>query len=353
MDDRGCRHPQPAHARISSPRALDGSRGGGKRERRAGCPQVASRWVPPLGRGRARSGMETPDPRLRPELLAAGFTDGEVQRLRRAGVLTPIRRGAYLWGDDPRSTDPVARHALLVRSTVPGLAWESVVSHISAAVLHGLPVRGGPTHSRARESGRLRRRSRRPVPPSARRPARRGEARRDRGDRRHVARPDGRRPRPDGGFRAGGRRRGRRPGGPARPTGSRGRAGPGGGMAWHAGRASGGGLRRRPQRERRRVPQPDRARDGRAPSLARVGARCHPSRGQVSPESGSRGSRVGPTDTHMRPPARRPAGLGAQFTPTRRPVHPDSTDTWPRLADHLARLAWPATATRRVVGRRA
>jgi hypothetical protein len=88
--------------------------------------------------------MEIPDLRLRPELLAAGFTDGEVQRLRRAGVLSPIRRGAYLPGGDPRLADPVARHALLVRSTVPRAAWNSVVSHISAAVLHGLPVWGVP-----------------------------------------------------------------------------------------------------------------------------------------------------------------------------------------------------------------
>jgi hypothetical protein len=77
--------------------------------------------------------MEIPDMRLRPELLAAGFTDGEVQRLRRAGVLSPIRRGAYLPSDDPRLADPVARHALLVRSTVPRMAWDSVVSELASS----------------------------------------------------------------------------------------------------------------------------------------------------------------------------------------------------------------------------
>jgi hypothetical protein len=40
--------------------------------------------------------------------------------------------------------DPVARHVLLVRSTVSAVTDDSVVSHVSAAVLHGLPAWGVP-----------------------------------------------------------------------------------------------------------------------------------------------------------------------------------------------------------------
>lgn len=77
---------------------------------------------------------------LRPHLLAAGVTDGELQRLRRARNITRIRRGAYLPADDERLRTPEARHALLVRATVAALAAGSVMSHASAAVLHGLPL---------------------------------------------------------------------------------------------------------------------------------------------------------------------------------------------------------------------
>jgi hypothetical protein len=79
---------------------------------------------------------------LRPHLLAVGVTDGELQRLRRAGDVTRIRRGAYLPADDERLCVPELRHALLVRAMLPSLAAGSVVSHVSAAVLHGLPVWG-------------------------------------------------------------------------------------------------------------------------------------------------------------------------------------------------------------------
>lgn len=77
---------------------------------------------------------------LRPRLLANGYTSDEVQRARRAGRLVAVRRGAYLRPDDERLADAEAAHALLVAATVPRLAGDAVVSHQSAAVLHGLPV---------------------------------------------------------------------------------------------------------------------------------------------------------------------------------------------------------------------
>lgn len=89
------------------------------------------------------------------DLRAAGVTPVELRRLCHAGVLHRLRRGSYLVGPAPCGDE--LRHALLVRSTMGGLSDEAVVSHISAAVLHGLPVWGVPLHrvqvTRARRSG--------------------------------------------------------------------------------------------------------------------------------------------------------------------------------------------------------
>jgi hypothetical protein len=77
---------------------------------------------------------------LRQHLLARGYSSDEVQRARRAGELVPVRRGAYLGRGDERLAVAETRHAVLVRATVAGLAPNTVVSHVSAAVLHGLAV---------------------------------------------------------------------------------------------------------------------------------------------------------------------------------------------------------------------
>ncbi len=76
------------------------------------------------------------------ELVAKGFGYAELSRLVRRGELEHLRRGAYA----PHSTDglnDVDRHRRLVRATMAMLA-RGVLSHRSAAVLHGLPLpRGG------------------------------------------------------------------------------------------------------------------------------------------------------------------------------------------------------------------
>jgi hypothetical protein len=81
---------------------------------------------------------------LRRELLADGLTDTELHQLRRTAQLHTVRRGAYVPAGDERLLDAAARHALLVHATVPCLAGGAVVSHVSAAVLHGLPVWAAP-----------------------------------------------------------------------------------------------------------------------------------------------------------------------------------------------------------------
>lgn len=76
-------------------------------------------------------------------MLAEGCTDSELLRRRRSGELRTIRGGAYVVAaDGPRW--PEVEHLLLVRSTLPRLAPGAVVSHLSAAVVHGLPVWNAP-----------------------------------------------------------------------------------------------------------------------------------------------------------------------------------------------------------------
>lgn len=77
--------------------------------------------------------------RLTHELLADGATHSELARQTRSGQLVHVRRGAY----DVSShavEGGAAEHRRLVVATVPMLHADSVVSHLSAAVLHGLPV---------------------------------------------------------------------------------------------------------------------------------------------------------------------------------------------------------------------
>ena len=73
------------------------------------------------------------------ELRDVGYTPGELSRLVRKGDLTRIRRGAY-GPPATESLDPIEQHRRLVRATFPLLAPDAVVSHTSAAVLHGLPL---------------------------------------------------------------------------------------------------------------------------------------------------------------------------------------------------------------------
>ena len=60
---------------------------------------------------------------------------------RRAGrgELVRLRRGSYLQPEDV-ATSVEARHHQLLVATVPLLASDAVLSHLTAAVLHGLPV---------------------------------------------------------------------------------------------------------------------------------------------------------------------------------------------------------------------
>jgi len=75
---------------------------------------------------------------LRRDAVTTGRSDDELGRLVRAGQLSRLRRGAYVDRVLPPGAEAV--HRLLVEATVAGLRRPAVVSHQSAAVLHGLPL---------------------------------------------------------------------------------------------------------------------------------------------------------------------------------------------------------------------
>lgn len=75
---------------------------------------------------------------LRKDAVTQGWSDDELARLVRARDLERLRRGAYV--DGPPPEDPALRHQLLVAAAVAGLRSAAVVSHQSAAVLHGFPL---------------------------------------------------------------------------------------------------------------------------------------------------------------------------------------------------------------------
>src|SRR5829696_485706 len=79
---------------------------------------------------------------LRRDALAGGWSDDELQRRADRGELVRLRPGAYLPSGAGR--DPLERHRRLVIATLAALRTPSVVSHQSAAVLHGLPLWGVP-----------------------------------------------------------------------------------------------------------------------------------------------------------------------------------------------------------------
>ncbi len=81
---------------------------------------------------------------LRPQALAAGLVDDEIRRRRRRGEWSILQRGAYLVG--PLPPDRRQRLLVAVRASRAGLRVPAVVSHGSAAALHGLPLWGVPLH---------------------------------------------------------------------------------------------------------------------------------------------------------------------------------------------------------------
>ncbi|MFP5283524.1 MAG: hypothetical protein ACLGIF_08755, partial [Actinomycetes bacterium] len=77
--------------------------------------------------------------RLTAELATLGFGSRDLARLVRQQSLVHVRRGAYAEPLPPEATAEQV-HTQLVAATAPQLHPDAVISHQSAAVLHGLPV---------------------------------------------------------------------------------------------------------------------------------------------------------------------------------------------------------------------
>ncbi len=91
------------------------------------------RWKDVLGEASRRHGVVT-----RRGLLAAGLSEGAVDRLVADGRLVVITAGAYRAAGAP---DTLQSRVLGVVETLEGQAW---ASHRTAAVLHGIEVHGPP-----------------------------------------------------------------------------------------------------------------------------------------------------------------------------------------------------------------
>jgi len=95
----------------------------------------------------------------RADLLAEGTSDNDIRRARRIGTLTALAPGSYLPPGEAQHLNRSDRHRLALEAVLPRLSGNPVVSHVSAALLHELPVplgqerpvhvtRTGPTKSR-------------------------------------------------------------------------------------------------------------------------------------------------------------------------------------------------------------
>ncbi|GAB3815430.1 hypothetical protein GCM10028820_12880 [Tessaracoccus terricola] len=71
------------------------------------------------------------------ELVATGLSQRDIEARIRGGTLTRVRRGVYGSADE---LDPEETHRRLIHAVVPAVSPDNVLSHESAAVLHGLPV---------------------------------------------------------------------------------------------------------------------------------------------------------------------------------------------------------------------
>ena len=83
--------------------------------------------------------VDPPPPRvfLRSTAVRDGLSDGELARAVRSRQLVRLQRGAYL---DRPPTGAGERHRAVIAATLSGLTVPGVVSHGSAAILHGLPL---------------------------------------------------------------------------------------------------------------------------------------------------------------------------------------------------------------------
>ncbi|MDJ0393886.1 hypothetical protein QMK17_11140 [Rhodococcus sp. G-MC3] len=77
---------------------------------------------------------------LRSNLIRSGTTDGDIRVATNSGTLERIHRGAFVPTADLSSLGVAERHILRVRAHAASARSSLVVSHESAALVHGLPL---------------------------------------------------------------------------------------------------------------------------------------------------------------------------------------------------------------------
>lgn len=78
----------------------------------------------------------------RADALETGLALHEIRALYSSGGWERLARGAYVFSAHHAQLDERSRHVLRIMAVLPRLSDDSVVSHDSAAVLHGLPLFG-------------------------------------------------------------------------------------------------------------------------------------------------------------------------------------------------------------------
>lgn len=95
--------------------------------------------------------MTSPKPFRRSDALSSGLSDSEIRRGLRTGELERLAPGIYLDGPTAEGLDATERHRIRARTTGEALPDGTAISHVSAAVLHGLAL-GRPDLSRVHVS---------------------------------------------------------------------------------------------------------------------------------------------------------------------------------------------------------
>lgn len=78
----------------------------------------------------------------RPEILDSGYDDRDIREARALGLLTRIGAGLYALSTTYAPLTPEAKHLVRCRAVVHRLGDGVVLTHQSAALMHGLPVWG-------------------------------------------------------------------------------------------------------------------------------------------------------------------------------------------------------------------
>jgi very-short-patch-repair endonuclease len=101
---------------------------------------------------------------LRREAIEAGLSPGEIDHLVDRGVCVRVRRGAYASSEQWTTMHAEQRHTVTSNAVTRSLGEPAVLGHVSAALVHGMPVwgvdlsavhvvRGTRGHGSRREAG--------------------------------------------------------------------------------------------------------------------------------------------------------------------------------------------------------